>query len=60
MKKFDGAEYIRTNYRTFAVRVDRRRDPEVIKALEESANVSGYVRDLVKKDIKDGKEKECV
>ena len=58
MKKFDGAEYIRTNYRTFAVRVDRRRDQEVIKALEECDNVSGYVRDLVKKDIEHGEEKE--
>ena len=58
MKKFDGAEYIRTNYRTFAVRVDRRRDPDVIKILEQAENVSGYVRDLVKKDIEHGEEKE--
>lgn len=61
MKRFDAIGYIKDNYRTFAIRLDKRKYPEMIRVLEQQENVSAYVRDLINKDIDNhGEEKKCV
>lgn len=61
MGKFDFTAYNREKYRSFMVRVDRGKHPEIIERLEHVENVSGYVRELVEKDIKEnGEEKKRV
>lgn len=60
MKNFDQYAYNREKYRTFIIRVDRVKDPDVIQRLEASGNVSAFVRDLVKGALNDGNEKKEV
>lgn len=53
MKSFDSNRYIREMYRTFVFRVDRRKDPEIMRALEEKPNITNYLRSLIYKDLKE-------
>lgn len=53
MKTFDSTRYIREMYRTFVFRVDRRKDPEIMRALEEKQNITNYLRSLIYKDLKE-------
>ena len=58
MKTFDSSGYIRKKYRQFMIRIDREKDPDVIQKLETEQNLTAYLRDLVKEDLNNGKEKE--
>lgn len=58
MKTFDSTGYIRKKYRQFMIRIDREKDPDVIQKLETEQNLTAYLRDLVKEDLNNGKEKE--
>ena len=61
MKTFDSNRYIREMYRTFVFRVDRRKDPEIMRALEEKQNITNYLRSLIYKDLKEnGTETKCI
>lgn len=61
MGKFNFTAYNREKYRSFMVRVDREKHPQIIERLEQVENVSGYVRELVEKDIKEnGEEKKRI
>ena len=60
MKTFDSSGYIRKKYRQFMIRIDREKDPDVIQKLETEQNLTAYLRDLVKEDLNNGKEKERI
>ena len=59
MKQFNPADYLKDTYRTFMIRIDRRKNPELISFLEKKENRSEYVRSLIYKDMANhGKEKK--
>ena len=58
MKNFDPNGYIRKTYRQYVIRIDRKKDPDIIQKLEAVGNITAYLRDLVREDLKHGKEKE--
>ena len=37
---------------TITVRIDPRKDPDIVKRLEEVENRSGYIKNLIRNDIK--------
>lgn len=60
MKNFDSNGYIRKTYRQYMIRIDRKKDPDIIQKLEAVENITAYLRDLVREDLKRGKEKKQV
>lgn len=56
MKQFNPVQYMRDVYRTYMIRVDRRKHADVIKFLDSHENKSEYVRSLIIKDMKYGNE----
>ena len=48
-KKYD--ELNRANWRMIHLKLNRETDADIIKRLEESGNIQGYIKSLVQKDI---------
>lgn len=44
-------DYIKQNQRQFMLKVNRIHDPEMIEWLESKGNVSGYLKELIRKDM---------
>ena len=47
-------QYYKEHYRTFAIKLSKDKDGEVVEYLENLDNISGFVRDAVKKQIAKG------
>lgn len=57
MEKFNQAEYNkqyqRDNLRCFKLRLHREHDAVMIKHLERQKNKQGYIKELIRKDMRD-------
>lgn len=51
MKTFNHTKYLREVYRTYMLRIDRRKYSDVIRHLDKMENKSDYVRALIIKDM---------
>ena len=51
-------QYYKEHYRTFAIKLSKDKDGEVVEYLENLDNISGFVRDAVKKQIAKDKRKK--
>lgn len=59
MKQFNPTKYMREVYRTYMLRIDRRKYSDVISHLDKMENKSDYVRSLIIKDMANyGKEEK--
>lgn len=48
-------EYYKDHYRSFNVRFSREKDGDIIEKFESQDNLIAYLRELVRKDIKENK-----
>lgn len=44
-------QYIRDNYRTFAVKINRNKYPDIIEKIEGQDNIVQYLVSLISKDL---------
>ena len=47
-------DYVRANIARFELRLSKKKDPDLIEHLNNQPSVNGYLRQLVKNDIKKG------
>lgn len=52
------AEWQKENTKIIPIRLNLGGDKDVIQKLDEKENKSGYIKDLIRKDIKEVKEHE--
>lgn len=45
------AKYKKTKVRQYSIKVYRNTEPDILQKLESVDNVSGYIKDLIRKDI---------
>lgn len=48
------AKYDAANTKTYAVKLNRNTDADIISKLESEENVQGYIKGLIREDIKEG------
>ena len=58
MKHFNASDYIREKYRQIVLKLDKKKDQQVIAKLEEQDSMTAYVRDLINEDLKHGEKQE--
>ena len=52
MKHFNASDYIREKYRQIVLKLDKKKDQQVIAKLEEQDSMTAYVRELINEDLK--------
>lgn len=58
MKHFNASDYIREKYRQIVLKLDKKKDQQVIAKLEEQDSMTAYVRELINEDLKHGEKTE--
>ena len=58
MKHFNASDYIREKYRQIVLKLDKKKDQQVIAKLEEQDSMTAYVRDLINEDLKHVEKQE--
>ena len=58
MKHFNASDYIREKYRQIVLKLDKKKDQQVIAKLEEQDSMTAYVRELINEDLKHGEKSE--
>ena len=58
MKNFNASDYIREKYRQIVLKLDKKKDQQVIAKLEEQDSMTAYVRELINEDLKHGEKQE--
>ncbi len=58
MKHFNASDYIREKYRQIVLKLDKKKDQQVIAKLEEQDSMTAYVRELINEDLKHGEKQE--
>ena len=58
MKHFNASDYIREKYRQIVLKLDKKKDQQVIAKLEEQDSMTAYVRELINEDLKHVEKQE--
>ena len=51
------AQYEKENIRQIRLKINRKTEPEMLEWIEKQENIQGYIKQLIRKDMEEQKEK---
>ena len=52
------ANYEKENLRQIRLKINRKTEPELLEWVEKQGNIQGYIKELIRKDMEQGKEEQ--
>ena len=52
------ANYEKENLRQIRLKINRKTEPDLLAWVEKQENVQGYIKELIRKDMEQGKEEQ--